>query len=462
MRARAFNLQRGEITAFLSLIFVLLISFIAAMLEGTIVQVSKNQKRLAVDSAIFSIFGEYQKELLKNYEILAIDSSYGTDSPNEQNLLDHMYYYGTTGMEHNILGIQYLSDNKGCAFREQVLEYMEETYGISAVRELTGKTGIWEELKQQGEEASQRDEIVNRELDDFINENEIILPEEDNPLPHVEALKHSSILELVLPKDFQLSARAIIPEEQAGSRGLRSGRGTFYIRQGMNGIEERLLFQEYLLKKFSSAADVKGRNRNLSYELEYMIGGKASDTENLEMVIKKLLTIRFGINYLYLQSDAAKQAEAEALALTLSTLAGLPAVSAAVKQALLAAWAFGESMLDLRSLLSGKRAALIKNTENWQLSLSSLMTLGTGEDMQEGMDAEGGITYRDYLRVLLFLENEDKLTVKALERIEQNMRTEVKEEAFCVDTCVVKLRLQNKAEIRRGLTYQFPVYFGYE
>ncbi len=55
----------GEITAFLSLIFVLLISFIFALLESASIQTTKNQKRLDVDRSVFSIFGEYQKELWK-------------------------------------------------------------------------------------------------------------------------------------------------------------------------------------------------------------------------------------------------------------------------------------------------------------------------------------------------------------------------------------------------------------
>lgn len=455
-------MAKGEVTAFLSLIFVLLISFITAMLESTVIQVSKNQKRLDVDNAIFSIFGEYQKQLLEEYEILAIDGSYGTDSFQEQNLLDHMRYYGTAGIEQDIQGIQYLSDNRGSAFREQILEYMEQTYGISIVRELAGKTGVWKEQEMQGEEANQENAKVNMELEEFIEESEIMLPEEDNPLPHIEELKQSGILKPVLPKEFQVSAKQIVPGEQVSSRNLRNGRGSFYIRQNINGIEERLLFHEYLLKKFGNAAESKGENRSLSYELEYLIGGRGSDVENLEVVVKKLLAVRFGINYLYLQSDSVKRAEAEALALSLSVLAGLPAVSGFIKQALLAAWAFGESVVDLRALLSGKKAALIKSSENWQLSLSALITLGTGEDVQEGMDTEGGLTYKDYLRIFLFLENEDELTMKALDRVEQNMRSEKEAESFCVDSCVVKLKLQNKAEIRKGLTYQFPVYFGYE
>ncbi|MGC4018772.1 MAG: DUF5702 domain-containing protein [Muricomes sp.] len=454
-------MQRGEVTAFLSLIFVLLISFIAAMLESAVVQVSKNQKRLEVDNAIFSIFGEYHKELLEEYEILAIDGSYGTGSFQEENLLDHMRYYGTTGIEHEIQGIQYLSDKNGSAFREQVLEYMEQTYGIVFVRELAGNTGLWREQEIQGTKANQRNEDVNMELEEFTGQNEVTLPQEDNPLPHIEELKQSGILELVLPKEFTASEKQIVAEEQASRRTLRGGRGSFYMRQGITGVEERLLFHEYLLKKFGSATDKKGDSRSLDYEVEYVIGGGASDVENLETVVKRLLAIRFGINYIYLQSDSVKQAEAETLALTLSTLAGLPAVSGFVKQALLAAWAFGESVVDLRALLSGKKAALIKNSQNWQLSLSSLMTLGTGEDIQEGMDAEGGLAYKDYLRILLFLENEDDLTMKTLDRVEQNMRTEKEDADFCIDSCVVKLKLQNQAEIRKGLTYQFPIYFGY-
>ena len=454
-------MKKGEVTAFLSLVFVLIISFISAMLESTVIQTEKNQKRLDVDRAVFSIFGEYQKQLLEEYEILAVDGSYGTTAYKEENLLDRMRYYGSAGIEHEIQGIQYLTDKNGSAFREQVLDYMEHTYGISIVRDLAGMTGQWEEQELSGEELIRQDSEWNTQLEESLDENESMLPSEENPLPNVENLKQSNILQLVLPEEFQLSSKQINPSDQPDARQLRKGKGSFYIRQDMNGIEERLLFHEYLLKKFSNAVEAKGDNRSLSYEIEYMIGGKASDSENLEAVVKKLLGVRFGMNYLYLQTDTAKQAEAETLALTLSTLAALPAVAGIVKQVLLAAWAFGESIMDLRSLMSGKKAALIKNSQNWQLTLSSLMTLGTAEDAQEGMDAEGGLSYTDYLRILLFLQNEDTLTMKALNRVEQNIRLEKQITSFCTDACVVKLKLQNKAVLREGFDYQFPVYFGY-
>ena len=50
-------MKKGEITAFLSLIFVLMISFVTAILESAFVQAEKNQARLDMDRAVYSVFG---------------------------------------------------------------------------------------------------------------------------------------------------------------------------------------------------------------------------------------------------------------------------------------------------------------------------------------------------------------------------------------------------------------------
>lgn len=71
-------MKKGEITAFLSLIFVLMISFVTAILESASVQAEKNQARLDMDRAVYSVFGEYQKELLEEYGIFAVEGSYET------------------------------------------------------------------------------------------------------------------------------------------------------------------------------------------------------------------------------------------------------------------------------------------------------------------------------------------------------------------------------------------------
>ena len=455
-------MEKGEITAFLSLIFVLMISFVTAILESASVQAEKNQARLDMDRAVYSVFGEYQKELLEEYGIFAVEGSYETGNFSEKQLIDRMHYYGASGIWPEVEGIQFLTDQNGQAFREGAVKYMEDLYGISIIQGLGALAEKWEQQEITGEQTKDESNQSLEELDDMLNQNQSSLPMENNPLPHIEQLKKSGLISLVFPKEKQVSQKQIRGEEQASSRALRVGRGTFSVRSDVDEVTKKLLFHEYILKKFGHAVEEEKEKRSLAYEVEYLLEGKTSDQENLEAVLNKMLLIRMGLNFVYLQTDTAKQAEAGAMALALATAVALPMLEPVVKQVLLAAWAFGESVMDLRSLMSGKRVALVKTAENWQLSLSSLMKMGTSEDTQEGADVTDGWDYKSYLRMLLFLENGDHLTMRTLDRVEQNLIYEKGLAFFRADACVTKLRLQNLVQIRNGLSYEFPLYFGYE
>ena len=66
-------MKKGEITVFLSLTVVLLVSFILGMMNAANIQLMKNQARIDVDSALYSLFGEYQTDLLEEYHIFGIE-----------------------------------------------------------------------------------------------------------------------------------------------------------------------------------------------------------------------------------------------------------------------------------------------------------------------------------------------------------------------------------------------------
>jgi len=136
-------LKKGEITAFLSLIFVLMVSFVTAILESAVIQVTKNEKRLEMDAAIYSVFGEYQKELLEDYGVFALEGSYETGNFSEKQLIDRMHYYGAAGMEPEITGLQLLTDQNGQAFREAAVKYMEDLYGLSIIRLRKRVIKVW-------------------------------------------------------------------------------------------------------------------------------------------------------------------------------------------------------------------------------------------------------------------------------------------------------------------------------
>ena len=467
-------MKKGELTVFLSIVFVLMISFISGIIQASSIQAEKNLARLETDRAVYSVFGEYQKELLEQYHIFGLEGSYGTGSYTEDNLISRMHYYGTDGTEHEITGIQYLTDDHGQAFREQVLTYMEQTKGIGLIRELTGLTAEWEEQEIQGKEMEEIQEETAEQMEEV---SDLLETEEDtgtggqeqiseNPFTFMEKISQYGIVSVVLPEDMVISEKTVDLEAQASYRNLRSGRGSFPSRTGMDGIEEKLLFDEYLAESFTNAVPEEEdagaeKDRSLDYEIEYILAGRSSDEENLESVLFRIFLIRMALNYTFLLTDTEKQGEAELLALAISAVLLMPEAVEGVKQLVIAAWAAGESVVDIRTLLSGKRTALVKTSENWQTSLSSLFRLGD-DSRQEGSDIQGGICYKDYLRMLLFLENTDEITMRALDRAEENLRTEQQLDHFRADQCITRLRMDNTVTFHDSLTYQFPVYFGYE
>ncbi|MBM6853552.1 hypothetical protein H6B11_05165 [Mediterraneibacter glycyrrhizinilyticus] len=465
-------MRKGEITVFLSVVFVLMISFVSGILQASSIQAAKNLGRLETDRAIYSVFGEYQKELLEQYHVFGLDGSYGTGSYTEENLISRMHYYGTEGTEHEVTDIQYLTDNSGQAFREQVLTYMEQTNGIGMIRKFTGLTEEWEEQEIQGNEMEKIREESTQEIEEISSMLENTADtgsgekeaDVENPFHFMDKIEQYGILSVVLPKDMILSEKEITLESQVSYRNLRTGRGSFPSRTGTDGIEEKLLFDEYVIDRYTSAVpegESDEKNRTLDYEIEYILAGKTSDKENLESVLFRIFLIRMALNYAFLLTDTEKQGQAEILALAVAALLLVPEAVEGIKHLVLIAWAAGESVTDIRTLLSGKRAALVKTTDNWQTSLTSLFTLGEGSGTEEN-DAQEGIYYKDYLRILLFLENSKDVTMRALDRIEENLRTEQKLGFFHADQCVTRLKMSNTITLYDSLTYQFPVYFGYE
>ena len=455
-------MKKAEVTAFLSLIFVLLVSFITALLGSAVLQTQGNKRRLDTDAAVFSVFGEYQNALMQYYDIFAIDGSYGTGSYSETNLTDRMHYYGTEGVDHEITGIQYLTDHNGIGLREQVLNYMEDMYGLSAIKDLAGMSDQWEELNLEGEKAEEKDQDMENKLEELMGQTQPTENESSDidTLPVLGEVKKSYLFTSVLPDNISVSEKAVDLSEQVSRRPLNTGRGSFNIRAGLSGMESRFMFHEYILKKFNNVVDTDRRKKegNLDYEVEYMITGERTDSENLEKVIKKIFVLRLGANMMFLETNSAKQAEASSLAAVMCTVALIPEAEELVKHIILGAWAYKESRVDVYTLLTGKKLPLVKTDETWR---TPLMGIFTSERQYGSYDSTEGMGYSDYLRILLYFQNEEVITMRVLDRIEGNIRLEEHAENFRMDQAVIKLRLENEAQIYRGLTYKFPAYFGY-
>lgn len=452
--------RKGEVTAYLSLIFILLVTFVASMLESASLQNAKNYCRADMGRAVECLFAEYQKELLEEYDIFALEGTYETGKYEEELFFDRLAWYGAANMEHSVRRIQFLTDGGGQAFYEQAVFYMEHKYGIDRVREYLGETGKWKEQEEEIKGYEDMEEKSAEELQGLLKEHEGTLQKEENPMEHVDKLKKTPLLSLVVPKDRQVSDKRLELSGLVSHRERNQGCGDFSDAVETPGAAAALLFGEYVMEHFSMASD-KGETGALDYQVEYILEGKAGDRENLEAVARKLLLLRLVSDYAYLQTDSGKKAEAAALAVTLCSLLAVPAVTEAAAQALLFAWAYGEAVTDVRSLLAGNRVPLVKTAESWQLELSEILRLGSGEDERDGSDTEGGLSYKEYLRMLLFLKKREEVCMRALDLVEEDLKREKGQTYFRADQCISKIELLSTRLFRRGVSYQFPTYFGY-
>lgn len=361
--------------------------------------------------------------------------------------------------EHHIEKIQFLTDGSGRAFREQVLAYTKNKMGISELEELAGLTGEWKEQIGKTEQYEKEESDAQKHLDEMLQKEEQVLPEEDNPIQIISSIKKAGLIHIVM-KGKKISDQFVEAEGMLTTRSLNTGRGEFPIRDDTEGVTSNLYFTSYLLEKFQGADDQLDDGK-LSYELEYIINGGASDRENLEAVLRKLLLIRLPSNYAYLLTDEGKKAEAGAMAAVLAGLIALPSLTEVIRQGILFAWACGESIMDLRTLLSGGRVSLAKTREEWQLSLSGLLKLGTQEDGGTAAGSEKGLCYKDYLRMLLTFENADTCTMRSISALEMRMQKKVGE-WFRADHCVSKLKVREKCSLRRNIYYEFATEDGYQ
>lgn len=453
-------MEKAEVTAFLSLIFILMVTFIGGIMESASVQMAKNYRRTDVNRAMESVFAEYQKELLENYDIFSLDGTYESGKYSEGLVKKRLEYYGADHMENTFRRIQFLTDNGAEAFYEQVTYYMENRYGLDHLKDKFSMTDTWRAQEEKGDKYEKESHEKEKELNGLLEEAGGDLPGQDNPIAHVSQLKKKSLLDLIMPGDRPVSGKKISLDKSLLKRQKNKGYGSFSDVAAGSSPWSSLVFGEYLLEHFSMATD-EGAKGALDYELEYICAGKESDRENLEAVAKKLMLIRFAANYLFLQSSSSKRAEAEALALTLCSLAALPALCQAAAQVILLAWAFGESIVDLRALLSGSRVPFTKTEANWQLSLAGLMKLGESGDVSDGKDSGEGLNYKEYLRMLLFLEKKEKVSMRALDMIEQNLQNVYGANFFKADCCISRIEVKSSVRLRRGITYEFQTYYGY-
>lgn len=473
--------QKGSITIFLSLTCILFLSLICAVVESARVQGARAQTANITGMGTFSLMGEFERELLEKYEIFALDGTYGNGSFQIQKVNDRLYEFLSCNADpgedipngwcfdpwnlelydSKVSGYALLTDQKGESFYQQAVSYMKANIGVIAVDELldlagdAGDADKWqkqyEKNKQENDsqisglegEKQQRVEQLESEAEAEALENgtTAVVPAEpeNNPLKEIAKLCRKTTLEIVAG-DKEISDKSVRVLRLPSRQFLK--KGTMKLEKEHSGMVSDVLFREYLIRYFPNfLSEEKGKG--LEYQLEYILGGRSSDKANMKYVAGRLLLLREGMNYLYCLQDQQIQSQAGSLALTLTAWLGLPAVTEATKHALLLAWAYAESLIDVRILLDKGKVPLAKDASTWALPLENLGRIT--EILEEGAKDKGrGLSYQDYLRILLYLGSRDKQKMRGLDMMQSELQQSKATESFKAENCIVGVQTETK------------------
>ena len=473
---------RGEITVFLALTLSLVMSFLLSLVQSAAVQTGKNESRLVSSVAMDCVFSEYNKPLWELYDLLMIDHGYGSGREADS-MADRFSYYVSLQTEGessrmpvgpfwsfdlrdvSLEGMTLATDNGGEAVKEQAVKYLESKYGlnwISTFADLPDLASFLDGAEREWTMERHANASELTRLEQAKEESGIPVDEEAeaaDPLDDVRMLQDRSVWDLLLGSDIPFSGKTISLDNAPSHRTLHSGFG-YQLSGGGPGVSGTVSFREYLLDHCTNAVkDEDSGDHVLDYETEYVLAGKSVDKDNLEAVFNRLLMIREAVNFAYLASDGAKQEEAAALAVVLAGYFGIPPLVTAVKWAILLAWAFGESVLDLRMLMNGKKIALVKSAASWKLPLSGLATLAYDGPME---DEPGGISYEGFLRILLYLQDPGTQMLRFYDVAESNVRLAGDDHGFQIDRCVSAVYFQTSWELSGGVAYEYPCCYAYQ
>ncbi|MCR4588945.1 MAG: DUF5702 domain-containing protein [Lachnospiraceae bacterium] len=500
--------MKGYLTAFTAMILAVLMPLWLLLIQGSQISGMKAKAEMVMDIGMNSVLAEYHREMLRDYDLFLLDTSYCSDLPTRAKTAEHLQSYLKKNLEpvddlFSFLGLgflgtkeaetmsasevsvdmmRYATDGHASVLRSQILSYELDLLGLSGLEDTIGQqvADEWNNSGAEGLLENHHREDWNQAQQELQPYRYVNVPEEEgggrkvaleNPADYLFSLSGAALSGIILGNPENLSAA------EQPIRELYSGRlsekdpdviyGDMPVPESNVKLAAKLFFLDYLLHHFHSyqmkEGSVPEHETRFACELEYILCGNASDKANLEETVGRMLMIRQAVNTAYLFTDANKQqqleAAAKALAVAASAVTMSPVPSAPIKVSLTMAWGLLESIQDMKILCNGGKIALLKGNGVWRTDLGNLAHPGEGSGGDAG--DEKGLTYEQYLCLLLLMQNDEEQMNHCIDVMELNIRMNKGNENFRMDACAD--RLLARARIGRGDTWFYiGREYGYE
>lgn len=467
----------GQITITLALVLMVAISLLLSMVEAARSAALEVTMECAAQSALYSLFAQYHKELAEQYDLLFIDSSFQSNMPSFQKMEEQLKYYmkqncnapadqffwqtrdwyGINDWSCVVDKVRLATDSNSPSFYQQAVASVKDLVEVEFCEEILGWDTITKEteidpwgLVEENEEKIKEAEMYNKGKEWSITE---IYPE----LNIMNIYKSKDLL-WIAGLEKMPSEKSINPLNTYGMRNPNSGSPELFPEIMEEPLQD-VYFDEYILLKLGCITDRKGEGA-LDYQVEYVLCGQYKDFENLMKTCELLFLTRSAANMIPLTQSE----EAKSIVETLSALAVLIDLPPDVTKPLIyMMWSAFEGLLDTRTLLQGGRIPLVKSYDDFQISLKGLTTFGAGifDSAPEKGNITDGLSYKDYLRVFLLTVPRQTRITRCMDIIEANIRLTEGNEFFRIDGCVDMMEVQFSVETAFGHFYSLQRKYSY-
>ena len=479
----------GQLTIFFALTMITILSLVLLLIEGARTSALRLTIASTYRTAGESVLAGYHREVFERYGIFLFDASEVEKTMTE--VMKRNWEKDLAGVmlgARNLLALEIqdvqlekvtlATDDAGKVIWRQCVLCMEEAYGVSYLKQMMELLGYVEDqglLNQEIKIAYGEEEITHADLGEGMWDADL----RKTLIPDTFSWLEREALSFLLGNE-KFSQRNLIEGERVSERDLEIGEGLVEEHSFDNNHWNKLLFLEYLID-YTGNYVRQLEDGHLKYQVEYILNGCTTDGENLWETARCLLELRMGANMVGILLDEEKTLAVKDLSESLATTIGNPEVIPVIYAALLLIWAEIEGIYDVKQLLDGESVSLIKTTEEWLIDVSLLSKVAQLKEErkqnqeeaaevqfdffaeQKRADTEGGekLWYEDYLRILLWLEDEEVIALRFMDIMESDIRSVTEDKDFNLNRYADRIWV--RAKVLSGYGTEFSIYreYGY-
>ena len=432
--------NKGQITIFLSLIMSVLIFLGFFAVKICKYYNARSRAAQVVNSAISDVKSEFNSYIYEHYHILLFDKTdYGKgEAAVEEFLYENIKNNLSDDQKEIFVAItdfDLISDNNYEALKSQINDYSAYAALENSADTILSKTNGKEAALDKNLEANM-DADINDTSSDSDNEvksdNNHLGDDNDDPRDFTKTMGKKGILLFVVPNDMEIS-NEIIDLSECPTMGRINLAGFYNMNDKFDSysrlksdLKQNTSWNNELINAGCGLAYARevfncAVNQNVNedtvfkFEMEYLICGRASDYMNLKSTVKRIISIRFSIDFAYLLTDTSKMSRVKSIAYSLSFATAIP--EPVLKYLIAGCWAYVEAVSDTRELLKGNKVEFKKTGENWKTDIDNLEK----SFMSDSSEQDDGMIYEDYLLILMAV-NMDEVYPRMLDIIQLNTR----------------------------------------